>query len=151
MQTGLLKAFYLTDDGREFIKSFIWEGGFIGSLAASVPGGRTTYSIICLEDTEAVALSFPDLAQATERDHSVALALNTALLALAVKKEAREYEFLCLSAEERYQIIVERWPELINRLTQNDVARYLGITPVGLSRIRSRLQQQRAVRTAPRR
>ena len=61
------------------------------------------------------------------------------LLELAMKKERREYEFLCLSAEDRYRLIREREPTMLGRVTQNDIARYLGITPVALSRIKSRL------------
>lgn len=65
--------------------------------------------------------------------------LNEFLLALAMKKEQREYEFLCLSAAERYLLFCQREAELVPRLSQLDIARYLGITPVALSRIRRRL------------
>ena len=53
-----------------------------------------------------------------------------------MKKERREYEFLCLSAEERYRLLIKRSPDLVRQVTQNEIARYLGITPVALSRIR---------------
>ena len=60
------------------------------------------------------------------------------LISLAIKKERREYEFLCLSAPERFALLKQRDPELVAKLTQNDIARYLGITPVALSRIKQR-------------
>jgi len=62
----------------------------------------------------------------------------SSLIELAIKKERREYEFLCLSAPQRFALLKQRSPELVSRLTQNDIARYLGITPVALSRIKQR-------------
>ena len=63
---------------------------------------------------------------------------NTRFSFISQKKEQREYEFLNFSAEERYQKFAAENAQLIDHLTQNDVARYLGITPVALSRIKKR-------------
>ena len=51
-------------------------------------------------------------------------------------------EFLSLSAEARYRLLLDRSPELVTRLKQRDIARYLGITPVALRRIRAGLKSQ---------
>ena len=64
------------------------------------------------------------------------------LLSYGMKKETREFELLCLTAEDRYRRLVSSHPTLFARVTQNDVARYLGITPVGLSRIKRRVSKQ---------
>lgn len=56
-----------------------------------------------------------------------------------MKKERREYELLCLSAEDRYRALMENTPQLADMVTQNEIALYLGVTPVGLSRIKKRV------------
>lgn len=56
-------------------------------------------------------------------------------MAFAMKKEQREYELLCLSAQQRYQALLARKPDIYDFVTQGDIAKYLGITPVALSRI----------------
>ena len=56
-----------------------------------------------------------------------------------MKKEIREYELLCLSAEDRYKRLLKHTPDILKLVTQNEIARYLGITPVGLSRIKRRV------------
>ncbi len=43
-------------------------------------------------------------------------------------------EFLTLPAQARYRVLLEQSPELPERVKQKDIARYLGITPVALSR-----------------
>lgn len=140
IQSGLLKAYYVTEDGREFIKSFIAEKDAIGNLSALVSAAACTFSLICLEPTKLIRLPFKVLVAQAEQDLNAANAIIQLLIKLAIKKERREHEFLCLSAEERYQLLLEHSPELLIRVTQNDIARYLGITPVGLSRICTRIQ-----------
>ncbi|MEM7216256.1 MAG: hypothetical protein AAF423_12000 [Pseudomonadota bacterium] len=56
-----------------------------------------------------------------------------------MKKEMREYELLCLSAEDRYRRLMKSTPDIFNLVTQNEIARYLGVTPVALSRIKKRV------------
>ena len=136
VRSGLLKAYYLTLDGKELVKSFIPEGEFIGSLIACSTNEACTFSLMCLEDCSILRAQFIDLQNASINNPEFSNSVINSLLHLAIKKERREFEFLCLSASERYALFKQRNPELIERITQNDIARYLGITPVALSRIK---------------
>lgn len=138
IERGLVKAFYETLEGKEFIKSFIAEGGFIASMQAVVAGSANAFSVLALEDCAVLEVPVSVFTGPLADDPVVLQKLNQALLQLAMKKEQREYEFLCLSPEQRYLAFCEREPGLMARLTQQDIARYLGITPVALSRIRKR-------------
>lgn len=136
--SGLLKAYYLSEEGKESIKSFIGKGKLIGSLSSVYANEQASFSLIALEDCQLIKVSFNQLYQQSMQDLTLARPLMQLLLELAMKKEKREYEFLCLSATERYRLLKQNEPELIDKLTQNDIARYLGITPVALSRIKHR-------------
>jgi CRP-like cAMP-binding protein len=57
-------------------------------------------------------------------------------------KEEREKELLLDDAETRYRSFLKEFPAGQHRLKQHLVASYLGITPVGLSRIRRRLSAE---------
>ena len=139
VKSGLLKAYYLSADGKENIKSFILPGNNIGSLMASYAGKPSTFSLVCLKPCELTVLQFAALYEASRTDAEISAAIVDFLLGFGIKKEVREYELLCLSAEDRYKKLVENTPEILNLVTQNEIARYLGITPVGLSRIKKRL------------
>lgn len=139
VETGLLKAFYVTPEGKEFVKSFIKENNIIGSLTALTSNDACSFSLVCIEPGVLFQIKYSYLLQLAENDIEIANTLIKLLINFAQKKERREYEFLCLSAEERYQVIKNQTPDLLNRVTQNDIARYLGITPVALSRIRNRI------------
>lgn len=137
---GVAKMHYLTADGREFVKSFVAEGDFAGSLMAYMEDGASPFSITCLEPVVAEFVPFKVVYEMFLAD-PVAMAFGMRFFqALALKKERREYSFLCLAPEERYRWFVDENPALAKRLTQADIARYLGITPVALSRIRGRMK-----------
>ena len=56
-----------------------------------------------------------------------------------VSKERRLLSSITYSAEEKYLKLSETNPDLIQRIPQNLIASYLGITPETLSRIRKHL------------
>ena len=139
VQSGLLKAYYLSNDGKENIKSFILPGDRIGSLTASFAGQSCSFSLVCLKQCELIVVEFAKLYEFSRQDPEIAADVVDFLLAFAMKKENREYELLCLPAEDRYRRLLDTTPELFDLVTQNEIARYLGITPVGLSRIKKRV------------
>ena len=120
------------------------EGEFIASMQAVVAVSTCSFSVLSLEASQVLEVPQQALLDLVSCDAEVAWSVNKMLLALSMKKEWREYELLCMPPEARYLAFCEREFELIERLSQNDIARYLGITPVALSRIRKRLGLQRA-------
>ena len=142
VNTGILKAYYTSMDGKEFIKSFLRPGDVIGSLTSTVSGENCSFSLVCLEPVTLVAIPFGIIQEYSKNDLELSESVIDLLLKFGMKKEKREFELLCLSAEERFRGILESTPDLIDKVTQNDLARYLGVTPVGLSRIKKRVTQQ---------
>ena len=139
VKSGLLKAYYIRADGKEHIKSFQPEGSIIGSLVALVDGAPCTFSLVALEQGSVVAMPYHKLDQAAQSDLHLAHSLVTFLSAFGRRKERREYELLCLEAEERYAIMLESMPDLAQRISQADMAAYIGVTPQALSRIKRRI------------
>src|SRR5699024_409091 len=97
----------------------------------------TILNIEVLEDSDLLILdkiSHEKLLQeipAYERYHRIIL--QNAYSALHERIE----NIVGLTAEEKYKRLIERKPELLNRVPQHLVASYLGMTPETLSRVRS--------------
>ncbi|MBK6699996.1 MAG: Crp/Fnr family transcriptional regulator [Saprospiraceae bacterium] len=53
-----------------------------------------------------------------------------------IDKQQQQIELLTKTAEERYKILLNKFPNIYNRVAQKYIASYLGITPQSLSRIR---------------
>jgi len=64
------------------------------------------------------------------------------LLHLFEKKSTREYDFLTLTAKERYLKCIKEYEHIIAQIPQFHIASYLGITPTQLSRIKTSLKNQ---------
>jgi hypothetical protein len=58
---------------------------------------------------------------------------------LFVKQQISIDEFKTASPEQRYLSLIQNRPDLIQRVPQHQLASYLGITPVSLSRLRARI------------
>ena len=61
-----------------------------------------------------------------------------------VMRERRQYQLLTMSADERLDQFLKDYPNLGGRVSQKDLAAYLGITPVSLSRLRGKRHQERS-------
>ncbi len=143
VERGLLKLRYLNEQGDEWIKSFSTEGMFFGSLAALEPGGRASFGVVALERCRLERLDWARLLALAERHPAWMRALLRAMQHFAALKEAREHQLLTRSPEQRYVALQVEAPMLAERVPQKDLARFLGITPVSLSRLRGRRGETR--------
>lgn len=56
-----------------------------------------------------------------------------------IKQQIDFDTFKTTSPEERYLTLLEKRPDLLQRVSQNHIANYIGITPQSLSRLKSRI------------
>jgi len=139
LKQGLLKLYYNTIEGKEWIKSFVADQGIVGSRKSQILGKPSPFSILCMEDCKITGYPYEIFHQVCSEEYELTQALFGFTQWLGLKKEMREYQLLCLSAEEAYSEFLASNPKLSRRLTQIDIARYLGITPIALSRIKKRI------------
>jgi CRP-like cAMP-binding protein len=133
--SGLLRMFYTDEAGKEFIKAFRMpydSASPYGELMRSVPSQTT---ICAIEESEVFQFLYKDFIElSTIHPAWEKISLNI-LKSHFLFKEKREYELLILDASERYDRFIEEFPTLIDRVPQFQIASYLGINPVTLSRI----------------
>lgn len=136
---GLLRFFYVADDGTESNKAFIAENAFAGSLAASTLNLPVIYGVQALEPATMLVARYQDF-EALFEVHPVfdRLGRKMAELLLA-RKELRTRSFLQQQAKDRYLDFMAQYPDLLQRVPQYHIASYLGITEVTLSRLRRTL------------
>lgn len=138
---GLIKLSYLDEDGNEWIKSFAHEGRFFASISALQPNGRTSFMSTALEKSRIERLPYRQLNELANRHLAWARVVQQMTMLFAARKEARERDLLTLTPEARYRTFLAESPALEKRIAQKDLARYLGLTPVGLNRIVTRVRR----------
>lgn len=144
VRRGLLKLVYEDGQGRLFIKGFIEAGRPFASAAALAEGGRTRFAAFAIEPCLIERVEFAPIARLARSHLPWALALARAFQDYGERKERREHELLTLDAETRYRNFLQSYPTLLGRVAQKDIAAYLGVTPVGLSRIKRRVDEATA-------
>jgi CRP-like cAMP-binding protein len=138
---GMVRFFYLTEDGKEHNKSFAVENQFAGAAQNINHPVSARYFIQAMEPVTALAISLKGLEALYTGSLAWANLGRLYMESLVVKKVNRESEFLLDSAEQRYLRLLAEQPRLAERLPLYHIASYLGITDVALSRIRRRLQE----------
>lgn len=139
---GLLRIYYLDDEGRESNKAFPAENGFAGPLATALLGRPSRYGIEALEDSQLLAARYRDYFELLEK-HPVFDRLGRKTLEWVLgQRELREQRLLQQTATERYVEFRDSHPELIQRIPQYHIASYVGVTEVTLSRIRNSLARK---------
>ncbi len=135
VKEGLARIFYLKD-GTEVTEYFAFENDLIIRAESLFTGKPSKKAIQALENT--VFISIPSDAlfqlfdQKPEIERLFRKIIEQAYVATVHRMEAIQFQ----TAEERYVLLLEEKPDLVNRIPLKHIASYLGITQVSLSRIR---------------
>lgn len=137
IESGLVKMYCYTD-GKEFIMNFFKEGNMFTVLDSFPYQTPSKYNVITLEDTSIQYLSRKDLEDLTRKHHCIETFYRKLLLHATDNMMQRIRELLIQTHSEHYEKFFTNNKELVSRLSLGDLACYLGITQVSLSRIRAK-------------
>ena len=138
VKSGCVRSWY-NADGKDVTMQFFMPGQPIASFESLVNASPSEYSIETLLPSVIVIVKGLDFKNWIESHPEYQLkGLHFAMQRLA------SYQKLFLSRikdtpQERYEALMQEHPEIIAQIPQHYIASYLGITPVSLSRIRSRI------------
>lgn len=138
LRSGLAKLYYAVANGDEWTKSYIVDSGVFGPAAPGVK--RLAFGARALENCEYDTVDPGWLAGEIATDPELGRAVALFQLWVIERKRQREEDLLCLSPEDRYVTFLKREPALAERLELREIAGYLRVTAVALSRIRRRLR-----------
>lgn len=136
---GIGRYFYVDREGRERNKSLVKAGGAFASISTVVSGDASPFYTQTITSCETTAIKYCDLIELSETNNNWALFLRRVYENLALKKERREAAFLMLSARERYEAFLAEFGAESCLVPLRQVAMYLGVTDVSLSRIRKEM------------
>ncbi|WP_245568371.1 Crp/Fnr family transcriptional regulator [Ferrimonas futtsuensis] len=135
---GVCHGVYHTENGRHYSKEFYWEGDWVIGYESLLTGEPLPFEFQAVTDSTLVALTMEPLSRWREQRHPAYLTLLETQLLF---KERKERLLLLSTPEQRYRHFCEHYPQLLQRLADYQIAAYLGITPISLSRIKSRLNK----------
>jgi CRP-like cAMP-binding protein len=134
---GLAKTFF-NKDGKEFIMRFFAENIMFTVLDSYLTQTGSRYMILALEPTTATLIGFDELEDLCKKHHCIETFFRKLVSLAALNMMKRISEMLEGNASERYANFVKENNALLQRISLGDLASYLGITQVSLSRIRAK-------------
>lgn len=136
---GVVRAFFLNQEGKEYSKQFFMAPSFIGAYTSLLTKQPTKIAQQALTHCEILSIEYQTLEKAYEKYHDLERLGRRIAENYFMEKEQKELEMALLDADKRYLILRERFPKIETLVPQYHIASYLGISPTQLSRIRKKL------------
>ena len=132
---GLLRLYFIDKEGKEQNKNFSAEDAFTASFASLLAKDKSNCYIQSIEKTSLTIADHSKFIEIADRSLALQTCARKLLERVFLSKEKREYEFLMLSAKERYEAFVRDQGGLLPRIPNFHIASYLGIRAETLSRL----------------
>jgi CRP-like cAMP-binding protein len=139
IEQGIARAFCYRND-QEVTFWFGTEGDLIFSYYSYVAGKPGYETVELLERSVVYVVDLGRLQELYQTNIELANWGRKLAEFELIKTEERFMVFQFQSATERYQALLKHHPELIQRVQLSQIASYLGVTQVTLSRIRSEVR-----------
>lgn len=139
---GLLRSFMTDNQGIEHVMQFALEDFWIADLYSFLTRRPAQCTIEAVEESELLLLSYDNLEQLYDKAPVFERFFRLLMQNGYVAAQQRIMAAISASAVEQYQDLIRRYPTLEQRVTQHQIASFLGITPESLSRIKKRLYEQ---------
>jgi CRP-like cAMP-binding protein len=132
---GAMRQYSLDAKGTEHIIQLLLENWWAGDRESFTKETPSLYYIDAWEDTEVLLITKNNF-DAMHRIPAVAKMENIIINSHVAALHSRVRDTISLTAEERYENLMQTHPEFVQRFPQRLIASYLGITKETLSRLR---------------
>jgi CRP-like cAMP-binding protein len=139
---GCLRSYSVDGDGVEHTVKFAIENWWIGDRDSLMSGEPAMLNIDAVEDSEVVLLSTKNFDLICQQVPAFNDLVNNLLQNAYNASQNRILANISLSAIEKYEHFLQRYPDLALRIPQGMIASYLGISPETLSRVRNQLMSR---------
>jgi CRP-like cAMP-binding protein len=126
-------------DIEEKIVEFFLPGCFFGSYTSFLSQQPSDAQVAALSDCEVEVIDYDELQNAYKTSLVANQLGRLATESIFTISTKREKDFLTKSAQERYDELLLNRPDIIKLVPVNKIARYLGIHPESLSRLRKNI------------
>ena len=139
VNSGLLRSFNINDNIVEHVLQFACEGWWIGDMYSLLSQKPGNLFIEVMEDSEVVLLPKENqeklYAEIPKLERFFRILTENSL----VSNQERLMDNLSLTAEERFEKFCKKYPTLIQKVPQKQIASYIGVTPEFFSKMKARL------------
>jgi CRP-like cAMP-binding protein len=142
IRKGIIRTYYTTLEGKEFIKIFQTDGQMVSPYLENMMGIPPRTTSEALTHVSGLLIPFKTLMEVLDSSPALVKLHMRIIQMFYAMKERREYELLTLDATQRYESFLQEYGEHAEQIPNMYIASYLGITPVSLSRLRRQFRNR---------
>jgi CRP-like cAMP-binding protein len=136
VESGALRAFHLGPEGKDSTIMFAIADWWITDMYCFVMEQPAMQYIVAIDDSCIWQLKKDDLERLYKQVPKFERFFRIIMQNSYIREQLRVLQNLSLSAEERYEIFLNKYPNLLPYVSQKQIASYLGVTPEFLSTVR---------------
>jgi len=134
---GCLRSYFVDEGDVEHVVMFGIENSWIGDGLSLSTGLPSSINIDALEESEVFQIDKVSLEELYKRIPAFERFFRIKFQQAFIAEQQRVICNFTKSAQDRYLTFLERFPNLERRISQRQIASFLGITPQFLSQVRS--------------
>lgn len=139
IKSGVIRSFYIDKKGKEYNRALYKEYSTTGCFYSLVNKTTAKSNFECLSDCEVIEGNYKEFIALTKKHLDIALLNNKVTEIIYSRTEERAYDLSVLDATERYKRLQLTIPNIESLIPLYQIASYLNITNVQLSRIRKKI------------
>ncbi len=136
VHSGATRAFYIDKRGKEATIMFGVADWWVTDMNCFINAQPAMMYIQAIEDTEIFQLSKENFDVLLQQIPKFEKFFRILMQNAYIREQLRVLQNLSMSAEERYNSFILKYPQIVQQVTQKQIASYLGVTPEFLSVIR---------------
>ncbi len=134
LKKGVMRGFVADNDNNEITTHFYQEGDMI--ISSYIPNVNAPFSIQALTGCTISTADYSTVMSHINIDQEITEIITLAFQKLNIQLQSRLVALQNLDSLEKYELFLNEYPNLINRIPHYFIANFLGVTPTQLSRAR---------------
>lgn len=136
LESGIVRKFYV-NEGKEITTEFYFKDDIALSFKSYISQMPSTEYLQVLERTVVMVTDYDDV-QKLQKTYPELIELELMFMQqYVIWLDERLFHFHTLDAKQKYELLVNKTPHIIQNIPLNYIASYLGVSPETISRIRT--------------
>lgn len=140
--SGLLRTYFISNKGEEYTTDFCKKGEIAVNYRV-ISNSYDDYYTQAVTETKILAINYNDILNSgfnMNRWNEIQSMIIEYYHPIKLK---REKELLSMDAQEKYNSFIDTYRDIYQNIPQYQIASYLGITPIALSRIKKKIKDKK--------
>ncbi|WP_047415841.1 Crp/Fnr family transcriptional regulator [Cellulophaga sp. Hel_I_12] len=138
VEFGSLRAFNVNEEGRESTIMFAVQDWWITDMNSFINQKPALLSIETLEVSRLIEFDFSTLEELYKRLPKFERFFRIIFQNAYIREQLRVLDKISFTTEQQYTRFVEKYPQIVQKVTQKQIASYLGVTPEFLSAVKKK-------------